>query len=420
MKKTIAFALLLCLVVALTLGIGAASTNPTNISAQIRPDYEIIIDNTERTFYNADGAQVYPIVYEGTTYLPLRAIAEIMGKLVNWNESTKTVTLYGVRTEAATTGTAGDGKVSSVSASLRPDFTIIIDDVTRTFKDANGATVYPLLYQGSTYLPVRAIGEIMGKTVGWNAAQKRVTISGSSTVTDADSFDNGTTTTQPATGDIGVEKAKQIALNHAGLKASDVTFIRANLDYEYGQRVYDVEFYSGNREYDYEINAATGAIVGYDYDVEQYTPNQPSGDIGLEKAKQIALNHAGLKASSVIFVQGKLDYDDGRRVYEVEFYTSNKEYDYEIDAATGSILSYDYEAENYTAPSTSVSVTEARAKEIALAKVPGATTANIYEFKLDRDDGRMVYEGEIWYNGWEYEFEIDASTGSIIGWDIDR
>ena len=418
MKKGIAFALLICLVLALTLGVGAATTNPTNITAQIRPDYEIVIDNTERTFYNADGAQVYPIVYDGTTYLPLRAIAEIMGKLVNWNESTKTVTLYGIRSDAATTGTAGNGKVSKVSAALRPDFTIIIDDVTRTFKDVNGATVYPLLYQGSTYLPVRAIGEIMGKTVGWDAAQKRVTLSGNSTVTDADSFDN--VTVQPSGSDIGVEKAKSIALSHAGLKSSNVTFIRAHLDYEDGLRVYDVEFYSGNKEYDYEINAATGAIVSYDYDIEQYTiPSQSSDDIGLEKAKSIALSHAGLKSSDVTFVKGELDYDDGRRIYEVEFYSGNKEYDYEIDAATGDILSYDYEAESYT-PSSGATITAAKAKQIALGKVSGATEANIREFKLDVDDGRAVYEGEIRYNGWEYEFEIDASTGAVISWEIDR
>lgn len=359
-------------------------------------------------------------MYEGTTYLPLRAIAEIMGKLVNWNESTKTVTLYGARTDAVATGVAGDGKARSVTAALRPDFTIIIDNTTRTFKDANGATVYPLLYQGSTYLPVRAVGEIMGKTVGWDAAQKRVTLSGSSTVTDADSFDNGSAM-QPSSGDIGAEKAKQIALNHAGLKAADVTFIKADLDYDDGRRVYDVEFYSGNKEYDYEIDAATGSIVSYDYDVEQYVPGQPSsGDIGVEKAKQIALNHAGLKAADVTFIKADTDYDDGRKVYDVEFYSGNKEYDYEIDAATGTILSYDYEAEDSTAPTVNVNITGARAKEIALAKVPGATMANIHKFEMDYDDGRMIYEGEIHYNGWEYEFEIDAATGAIIDWDIDR
>ncbi|MBQ8392105.1 MAG: PepSY domain-containing protein [Clostridia bacterium] len=62
-------------------------------------------------------------------------------------------------------------------------------------------------------------------------------------------------------------------------------------------------------------------------------------------------------------------------------------------------------------------ISEERAKEIALEKVPGATEENIRKFKKDRDDGKYVYEGEILYNKTEYDFEIDAESGEIISWD---
>ena len=62
-------------------------------------------------------------------------------------------------------------------------------------------------------------------------------------------------------------------------------------------------------------------------------------------------------------------------------------------------------------------ISEEKAKEIALEKVPGATTQDIRQFKKDRDDGRYVYEGEILYNKTEYDFEIDAESGEIISWD---
>ena len=62
-------------------------------------------------------------------------------------------------------------------------------------------------------------------------------------------------------------------------------------------------------------------------------------------------------------------------------------------------------------------ISEEKAKEIALAKVPGATMQDIRQFKKDRDDGRYVYEGEILYNKTEYDFEIDAESGEIIGWE---
>ena len=78
----------------------------------------------------------------------------------------------------------------------------------------------------------------------------------------------------------------------------------------------------------------------------------PSGNyISSEKAQQIALENAGLSADGVTFIRTHLDYDDGRAEYEVEFYQGNMEYDYDIDAVNGTILSYDHDAE-YHAPGT--------------------------------------------------------------------
>lgn len=60
-----------------------------------------------------------------------------------------------------------------------------------------------------------------------------------------------------------------------------------------------------------------------------------------------------------------------------------------------------------------------KVKAIVLAKVPGAGEADIYEFEKDYDDGRVEYEGSIYYNGYEYEFEVDGATGNILAWEID-
>jgi len=64
-------------------------------------------------------------------------------------------------------------------------------------------------------------------------------------------------------------------------------------------------------------------------------------------------------------------------------------------------------------------ITEQEAKEIALAKVPGATTDDIREFETDLDNGRKEYEGKIIYDDIEYEFEIDAKTGNITNWETE-
>ena len=65
---------------------------------------------------------------------------------------------------------------------------------------------------------------------------------------------------------IGVEKAKTIALNDAGLSASQVTFTKAQTDWDDGRMEYDVEFRSGGIEYEYEIDAYSGAILSRDVD----------------------------------------------------------------------------------------------------------------------------------------------------------
>ncbi|MBQ7839082.1 MAG: PepSY domain-containing protein [Lachnospiraceae bacterium] len=149
--------------------------------------------------------------------------------------------------------------------------------------------------------------------------------------------------------------------------------------------------------------------------------------ISEEKAREIALSHAGLTADQVTFIKSGLDRDDGRKNYDVEFYSSDqKEYDYEIDPYTGEILEYDYDAEYYSHSDGSAEgnnnadkekISEEKARQIALERVPGAAAEHIREFKSDYDNSRLEYEGKIYYNQKEYEFEIDGHTGEILEWD---
>ena len=320
----------------------------SSVSARLTPDRTIVVDGKGQTFYTAAGQEAHPLSYAGTTYLPVRSIGELMNKNVNWDNSTKTITLTGPRTSAATTGTPDvNAKEATVTATLRDDFTIIVDGVVTQFCDANGSRVYPLLYNGVTYLPVRAIGELMGKTVGWNSATQTVTLSGTvdstgNLVTDADSFEAGTNGTY-----LAADAAKSKALAHAGLSASQVTFVQAKLDWDDGRAVYAVEIYTADyKEYDYEIDAVTGNILSYDYDADHYTrPAQPStgSDIGLEKAKSIALGQVP-GASSANIREARQDYDDGRLEYEVKIIYNNYEYEFEISGATGAIISRDVES----------------------------------------------------------------------------
>ena len=142
-----------------------------------------------------------------------------------------------------------------------------------------------------------------------------------------------------------------------------------------------------------------------------------------DEARKTALSDAGVTEEQITGIRVKKDHDDGRQVYDVEFYSDNKEYDYEIDASTGEILSSDFEIENDfnkdSASDLNPAVSQEEASAAALAKVQGASEKDL-RIKLDDDDGKMIYEGDIYYNGTEYEFEIDASTGDFLEWSEER
>lgn len=413
MKKR--FAIVTSAVLAAALVVPAFGAAIRTADAQLRSDFTIVVDGDEVDFKTASGDAVYPILYEGNTYLPLRAIGELMGKNVNWDEKNKVVTISGTRNSVSSDKENPYIGKKDIQVQERPDFTIVVENAEKEFYSVTGQRVYPILYNGSTYLPLRAIGEIMNKEVVWNNTTKTITLNGNFTVTDADSFD--TEKEEIAQGYIGGESAKNIALGFANLLEKDVTFLRTQLNFDDGRWVYDVEFYSGNKEYDFEIDAQNGKVLDYDYDVENWSrPTTTTTDIGLEKAKEIALSHAGLKANQVKFVKTDTDYDNGRKYYEVEFYKGNQEYDYEIDAATGKITDVDYDAENYTKPSSSNTVISAdEARQIAL-KHAGVSSSNVRYDKteLDYDDGVQKYEIEFRVGQMEYEYEINAVTGTVL------
>ncbi len=150
-------------------------------------------------------------------------------------------------------------------------------------------------------------------------------------------------------------------------------------------------------------------------------PAKPKPETTLEQAKQIALAHAG--KTNVTFVKAEKTLEDGQWIYEIEFVSqsgnSRQEYDYEIAVSTGKILSYDQDAENYVPPKQeSTAKTKEQVRAIALAKVPGAAASDC-TLSLDDEDGRLVYEGKIVYQGMEYEFEIDAHSGTILDWEAE-
>ena len=255
---------------------------------------------------------------------------------------------------------------------------------------------------------------------------------------------------------IPMEGAQEAALKAADIEAADADISATTLSEVAGVACYKVEFTSGEYAYAYTINAETGAVMEMSSqeqnaqtsgtqtetaDPAASAPAQTSGSASAQAqtsaaapaqnatgtgtvdeaaAQKIALEHAGVKAADATITKSKLDYEDGRQVYDIEWYAGGAKYDYEIAADTGEIISSAYEEKTMGADSRNVTVSEADAKKTALDRVSGATDKNLYEWKLDYEDGHPEYEGKIIYGGTEYEFTIDAATGSVMEWDAEK
>lgn len=193
-----------------------------------------------------------------------------------------------------------------------------------------------------------------------NTQTSSSTQSGSSTQTSKPSSNQTGTADQ-----IDLAAAQSAALTDAGLTADAVIFTKGELDYDDGIAVYDIEFCCNGREYEYEINAKTGAVCKKDWDTCDHVQHRGSTtaasgngngnaagtgtgagnaygvSVDLEEAKAIAVAQAGLSVSDVTFLKAKLDHDDGCSVYEIEFYYNGVEHECKVSCSTGAVLEYE-------------------------------------------------------------------------------
>lgn len=297
---------------------------------------------------------------------------------------------------------------------------------TKTFEDLVGLSINELNLLYTAQAPLE--GQTSGNEQNTGAANAApITTSGSAS--------------QSAY--IGLEAAKEAALKHAGVSASDATFVEAEYDYDDGRMVYEVEFHVKGTEYDYEIDAQTGEVVKYK--TEQNGTNTGSSSantssfIGESAAKAAALSHAGVSESSTKYCNAWLEYDDGRaECYEVEFMAGNTRYEYKIALTSATVLESERESYGGSGSSgqstgqsgsqtsggsgtSSTDIGAEKAKSIALNHA-GVSASQTSEMKVEQDwdDGVLEYEVEFKAGGVEYEYTIHGGTGQILKYESDR
>ena len=148
---------------------------------------------------------------------------------------------------------------------------------------------------------------------------------------------------QTVTGTVDEETAQKIALEHAGVKATDATITKSKLDYEGRRQVYEIEWYAGGKKYDYEIAVDTGEILSSGYD-EKTAGWSGSNSVTVSEAdaKQTALDRVSGATEKDIY-EWQFDYDDGRPEYEGKIIYGGTEYDFTIDASSGAVIEWETE-----------------------------------------------------------------------------
>lgn len=162
------FTVILMLLLVMVCNLVYAAMIPTEVT--MNQNLTIIYNDEVQRFKNVNGEVIYPISYEGTTYLPISSISCLFETGIEWDGNTKSIYLGSgeldtISAESISEFVAGTNQI--ITTYLDEDIKIYHNGEVQTFKDVNGKVVYPLSYNGTTYLPVRAISNLYNADIEW-------------------------------------------------------------------------------------------------------------------------------------------------------------------------------------------------------------------------------------------------------------
>lgn len=221
-----------------------------------------------------------------------------------------------------------------------------------TLNEVAGTSCYKVEFTSGDYAYAYTVNAETGVVMEMSSREKNAVDTQAQTEATVPAADSATTqssaaaTVQTVTGTVDEEMAQKIALEHAGVKATDATITKSKLDYEGRRQVYEIEWYAGGKKYDYEIAVDTGEILSSGYD------EKTSGWSG-SNSSNVTVSEADAKQTALVRVSGatekdiyewEFDYDDGRPEYEGKIIYGGTEYDFTIDASSGAVIEWEAES----------------------------------------------------------------------------
>ena len=221
-----------------------------------------------------------------------------------------------------------------------------------TLNEVAGTSCYKVEFTSGDYAYAYTVNAETGAVMEMSSREKNAVDTQAQTEATVPAADSATTqssaaaTAQTVTDTVDEEMAQKIALEHAGVKATDATITKSKLDYEGRRQVYEIEWYAGGKKYDYEIAVDTGEILssGYDEKTSGWSVSNSSNvTVSEADAKQTALGRVSGATQKDIY-EWQFDYDDGRPEYEGKIIYGGTEYDFTIDASSGAVVEWEAES----------------------------------------------------------------------------
>ena len=167
-----------------------------NVFAYPRSDVKVRMDDKLYIFYDANGNRVYPLFYGGTAYLPIRGMASMLDKNIDWEQANRTIyigrTLKNPDTEkknepagatpyavgvSALRNTQENSQMLQVGMQIRSDVRVLYNFEKADMLDSGEKQVYPAIVNNSAYLPIRAVSKLLNKKIEWDHVESTITIS---------------------------------------------------------------------------------------------------------------------------------------------------------------------------------------------------------------------------------------------------
>jgi len=143
---------------------------------------------------------------------------------------------------------AAAGASRQITATLRPDITVRVDGAVQTITDSTGQETAPIIYNGTTYLPVKSIGQILDREVTWDGKTNTVNITAPAPSTEPDYITR--------------EQAVKLAQD----RAPNATLAKIEFEEDDGRWVYEGELREGRTEYEFKIDAQSGQFLEWKID----------------------------------------------------------------------------------------------------------------------------------------------------------